>query len=331
MTFNRQQLAMRRRAGLNQLECAGVVEEFPVVIAMCNDPPISSLLADSLSAGRISACFFIRKDAKTRRRKEFNAFFASLRLRVFAIGLRAKPALGSSGHRLLHDPAVVFVFYMLFGPSRAAPHSEIGQGKKSSPLRVSIVQGGQVDPRDGGVLMMRAMPIVIEPDRVQGAEYPEISCAARDMALGAIMVDVLHRRPHESETAIHRQVVPYRNSKEPDDRHVQHDRRASFQANPSQIRRIERLDERSRCPIDFDMIIDLEAAPIENERREYRDPIADHDQQIVQAGQDAHPNRPFPNHVVPLEIKVKGFVIGAVSEMMTDVTLAEQMKGRREK
>ena len=66
--------------------------------------------------------------------------------------------------------------------------------------------------------------------------------------------------------------------------------------------------------------------PVENERRESCDKIAQHDQQIIKPGQNSVPDQVFPDDVIAVEVKVKRFIIGSIAQVMTEMALPQQMK-----
>ena len=53
----------------------------------------------------------------------------------------------------------------------------------------------QVNPRDGGILVMRKVPVVVEPKEIEWCEDPEVAGTASDVAFSAVMVDILHGGP----------------------------------------------------------------------------------------------------------------------------------------
>src|SRR6185503_4451522 len=96
--------------------------------------------------------------------------------------------------RSLDDSTGIFVLNMLVGLSRPPPHLQIFPWQKSA-MGLLFTRGDyrQMNPGHGRVLVMRAMPVMVQPDRIDWFADKQVSGAAGDVPLGAIMMDVLHR------------------------------------------------------------------------------------------------------------------------------------------
>src|SRR6476646_2503784 len=74
------------------------------------------------------------------------------------------------------------------------------------------------------------------------------------------------------------------------------------------------------------MAINLEVSAIQDKRCEHRHDVADRHQHVIQPRKNPQPDHPFPDDVVTIEVEVKRFIIRAVPQVMTDVTLSKKMK-----
>ena len=65
--------------------------------------------------------------------------------------------------------------------------------------------------------------------------------------------------------------------------------------------------------------------------QEQEDDIAQNHHQVIQASEDAVEDEDLPKPVILFEIKVECLVVRAIAEMMSEMSLANEMKGRGEK
>lgn len=173
---------------------------------------------------------------------------------------------------------------------------------------------------------MFEVPVVIEPDEVERLPDPEISGAPGDMALGTIVMHILQRGPDEAEAGIHGEVVPKVKTGEPDDGEMEKNGGEALEANDFAIAGIERVEEGGGGLVDVPILFVL------TKREEEEDHIAQDDHHIVEAGEDSVENEELPKLMIALKVKIKSLVVGAISQMVAKVALANEVKwGGKEK
>lgn len=184
-----------------------------------------------------------------------------------------------------------------------------------------------MNPGDCGVFVVGFVPVVVEPEGVDRAEEEEVSCAAGDVAFGAEVVDILHGGPHEAESGVEGDVVAERNGKEMHDGDVEGDGGGAFEPDEAGVAGVDGFEKGGGGAIDGDVAFDAEVLAVENEGGDDGDRVAEDDEKVVEAGEDAEPDEPFPDEVVAFEVEIEGFVVGTVSEVVADVALADEMEG----
>src|SRR5687767_12467969 len=138
--------------------------------------------------------------------------------------MAARIRAGMSGTRSADDASGIAILHVVLRLARTSPHPEVMSGEETPLGVLHPPQVREVNPGNGWMLMMREMPVVIQPQRVERRPDPEIPGAFKDMSRRAEMMNVLHGRPRHAESRIHDEVVDDRNGKSPDDCDVQGDR-----------------------------------------------------------------------------------------------------------
>lgn len=173
--------------------------------------------------------------------------------------------------------------------------------------------------------MVRQMPVVIEPEAVEWTPDPEVARPAGHMPLGAVVMDILHGRPHETEAGIHHEVMAHRDPQAPHQPDVQGDGRRTFETDYPAITRVERFHERLRS------LIHLPIAFVIPKRHHQKHHVRQHHHHPIKPGQDPVPHQEPPHLVIPFEIEIKRLVVGTISQVMTEMSLPDQVEGRGEK
>src|SRR5688572_19199910 len=103
--------------------------------------------------------------------------------------------------------------------------------------------------------------------------------------------------------------MPDRDGQAPHDSHVQPDGGRAFDADPTQICRVERFQKRRRRAVDLHVAVHLEVPAVDYDKQKAAYDIADDDQHVIQTGEDAEPDHPLPEDVVALEVEIKGLIV----------------------
>ncbi len=182
-----------------------------------------------------------------------------------------------------------------------------------------------MNPRNGGMFVVRQMPVMIQPQPINGFPQPEIAGTARYMPFRAVVMHVLHRRPGESKTEIHDRIVEDWDSQPPHNENMQSDRGQAFRLDQSPINRIQRFHERGGGTVE----IPVTFVRCEGEQQKHH--VSEHHHDPVTARENSVEHQTTPQAMILLEIKVERFVIGTVAEMMSKMALANEMKRRGKK
>ena len=141
-----------------------------------------------------------------------------------------------------NDLSGMVVFDSFIRQPGAAPHAQVG-GEDAAAF--AVVFGGdfrEIHPWHGGLRVVVAMPVVVEPEGIEPFPGSEVSCALEHIALGAEVVDVLQGGPEDAEAADEQKVFPCRCSPEPDPCAVEQENGNGLQADEAEIARVERIE-----------------------------------------------------------------------------------------
>ncbi len=209
---------------------------------------------------------------------------------------------------------------MFAGEPGAAPHAQIG-APEGLGRGVRAGEPGEVRPRHGRVEVMVEVPVMMQPEQVEGAPDADVDCAAVDIARGAVVVDVLEGGPEEAEAAEHGEPPQRRDVEAIDQRAVEEEDQRGFEADAWKGAWVEGFLQRCGGPVE------ARARTGQPRRVQQGGQVAQHDDQPEEAGEDAVELEVFPRRAVAGEIEIEGFVVGAVAEVMAEVTLAAEGEG----
>jgi hypothetical protein len=212
-----------------------------------------------------------------------------------------------------------------FGGSGAAPLAQPGLEHGFTGTLRAFADAGKMNPRHVRVLVVALVPVVVEPKGVEPAERAEVAGAFVHVALGVVVVHVLHGRPAHAEGADEAQPTGPRDESGGDESAVEDEQRDGFDADEAVVAGVERFQQRLGGAVEVGGGCGPEA------RAKGKDEIADRDAEPETAGQDVVEGPVFPEAAVAFEVVVEGFVVGAVADVVAEVTLAKEVKRCGEK
>jgi len=151
--------------------------------------------------------------------------------------------------------------------------------------------------------MVDPVPVMVQPDTVHGLPESQVSRATRDVALGAVVMNVLHRRPHEAEAKIHERVAPRRNVKAQDKQRVERNDSQTFELDEPTIRWIKRFHERGRGAIEIPILF------IGGKGEEQEDDIPQYNDNPVTAAENPVEDKATPQSMITFEVQIEGLVV----------------------
>lgn len=212
-----------------------------------------------------------------------------------------------------------------FGGGGTAPLAQPGLEHGFTGTLRAFADAGKMNPRHVRVLVVALVPVVIEPKGVEPAERAEVAGAFVHVALGVVVVHVLHGRPAHAEGADEAQPTRPGNESGGDESAVEQEQGDGFEADEAVVAGIERLQQRLGRAIKAGGVGGPET------RAEGEDEVADRDAEPEAAGEDVVEGPVFPEAAVALEVVIEGFVVGAVADVVSEVALAKEVEGRGEK
>ena len=182
-----------------------------------------------------------------------------------------------------------------------------------------------MNPRHVRMFVVALVPVVVEPKGVEPAERAEVAGAFVHVALGVVVVHVLHGGPAHAEGTDEAQPTGPGDESGGDESAVEDEQRDGFDADEPVVAGIERLQQRLGGTVEVGGGCGPET------RAEGEDEIADRDAEPEAAGEDVVEGPVFPEAAVALEVVVEGFVVGAVAHVVSEVALAKKVERRGEK